>query len=106
MSSDTLAIRASPDPGSVALVRVFVGNVLAVFGVEQQEVDDVKVAVSDLVSGLVEAGIPIEVNAHMDTTALILTGNLAARPPAAGALLLGSRLNVGEGHWTIDLHAV
>jgi hypothetical protein len=64
-----------------------------------------KVAVSDLVSGLVVAGLPIEVKAQMNSAVLTLTGNLASRPPAAGARLLGSRLNVDEGHWSIELRS-
>jgi hypothetical protein len=87
----------------VALVRVFVGNVLSVFGADQVEAEDVKVAVSDLVSALVEAGTPMEVEAEINGAQLTLTGNLAGPPPAAGALLLGSRLEVGEEQWTINL---
>ena len=98
-----MTIRADPDPKSVALVRVFVGNVLAVFGADELDVNDVKVAVSDIVSGLVEAGRPIEIEARVAESELRLTGNLAAPPPPAGVLLLGSRLDVGEGHWTIKL---
>lgn len=79
------------------------GNLLAVFGADEADVNDVKLAVSDLVSGLVEAGRPIEIEARIAETELRLTGNLAAPPPSAGGLLLGSRLDVGEGHWTINL---
>lgn len=88
----------------MALVRVFLGNVLAVYGADDVDVSDVKIAVSDLVTGLVEAGTPIEVEAKIAETKLLLTGNLAGPPPSAGGLLLGSRLELGETHWAIRLH--
>lgn len=94
-------MRADPKPRSVALARVFVGNVLSAFGAEEPETEDVKVVVSDLVTGLVDAGRPIEISAVFNGGGLQLSGNLATS--AASAPLLGSRLDLGEGHWQINL---
>jgi hypothetical protein len=105
LSPDTLSMRADPDPRSVALARVFVGNVLSAFGSDEDEAQDVKVVVSDLATGLVEAGRPIEISASFSRRELRLSGNMATGASAVSAPLLGSRLDMGEGHWTIDLSA-
>src|SRR5690606_26659081 len=63
LKAETLSIRVEPEPNAAALSRVFVGNVLVIAGSTEQDIDDVRIAVSDLTSGLVEAGTPIEITA-------------------------------------------
>lgn len=102
MKAETLSIRVEPEPNAAALSRVFVGNVLVIAGSTEQDIDDVRIAVSDLTSGLVEAGTPIEITAIIGDREVRLEGNAPALA-GAGPLLLGRRMAVGEGRWTINL---
>jgi hypothetical protein len=101
LTTETLSIRLDPDPHSVALTRVFVSNVLSLFGASDQDVEDVRIAVSDIASGLVEGGAPIEIEATITDDEAWLAGNSVPGSEGAGPLLLGSRMTLGAGDWTI-----
>ncbi len=103
MTGESLSIRLDPAPDSVALCRVFVGGVLGVVGVPDQDVEDVRVAVSDFATGLVEAGVDIEIGARVAPGEVLLEGNFVGPVPEAGTLLLGGRMNLGDERWVITL---
>jgi hypothetical protein len=101
-STDPITIRLEPTPGSVAMSRVFVGRILGAAGVRGQDIEDARIAVSDIASGLVEAGAAIQIEAVLRTGGATLSGNCAPDLPEAGRLLLGDRLRVDGQTWVID----
>lgn len=102
MTPASLSILVDPEPQAAALSRVFVRNVLHMFGAPELDVEDVQMAVSDIVSGLIEAGTPIEIRATIEGDRAVIEGNAPA-VPGAGPLLLGIRMLAGEGRWKITL---
>jgi hypothetical protein len=82
--------------------RVFVGRVLGAAGVEGQDIEDARIAVSDIASGLVGAGAPIEIEAVLRNGGITLTGNCTPTLPEAGRLLLGDRFRVDGRTWVIE----
>jgi hypothetical protein len=85
------------------MCRVFVGRILGAVGVEGHSIDDARVAVSDIASGLVEAGTPIEIEAVLKDGGATISGNCARNVPDAGKLLLGDRLRLDGERWAIEL---
>jgi hypothetical protein len=105
LTGETLSIRLDPTSTSVALCRVFVGGVLGVAGAPDRDVDDVRIAVSDIATALVEAGSEIEIHARITDGEVSFEGNRAGHVPEAGALLLGDRMTLGDARWVIRVLA-
>ena len=105
MKGETLSIRLEPTALSVALCRVFVGDVLAIFGVPDRHVDDIRIVVSDIATTLVEAGVGIEIEASIGDGLMSLEGNWMTEVPESAPLLLGDSMTIEDQRWVIRLHA-
>lgn len=105
MNGETLSLRLQPTPTSVAVCRVFVGDVLAVFGAPDREVEDIRIVVSDIATGLVEAGALIEIGASIGDGEMALEGNCVTELPQTARLLLSDLMTIGDRRWVVNLQS-
>lgn len=100
--SGDLSLRLPPEPVAARLSRVFVSGVLDTLGLDGPLVEDAKVVVSDLVTGLVVSGREVELAVHLEPGSVSIEGETAEEVPPTVALL-GDSVSTGGGRWRIHL---
>lgn len=104
MTGEAVSIRLEPTLPSVAMSRIFIVSVLAAAGADDTTVENARVFISDVSTGLVSEGAEILIEARFaDDGGASLGGNLPGLVPEAGSLLLGDLLEISENRWTLTV---
>jgi hypothetical protein len=94
-------VRLGPVPEAAAMARIFAAE--ASIGASDQEVEDLRIFVSDIATSLIEEGSEVLIEARLTDQGRVLTGNCPTRLPATGHQLFGDRLAFEDGQWQIRL---
>nr|PZN32794.1 MAG: hypothetical protein DIU67_07610 [Actinomycetota bacterium] len=103
MTGEAVSIRLEPTLPSVAMSRIFIVSVLAAAGADDTTVENARVFISDVSTGLVSEGAEILIEARFADGGASLGGNLPGLVPEAGSLLLGDLLEISENRWTLTV---
>ncbi len=111
MSETRLRLGLEPDPENVIIARAFAGSVLRVVDLPPAFIDDVRLAISELITLVVGTGrtddVTVEVTAGVDEVTLTITaGKLPPLPDETLALLtntLGDRFLSTTQAWVLTV---
>lgn len=103
MRLEPVEIRLSPAPQGPALARTFVTELMTHSGVDPDQVENVRIVVSDLTTALLETRQPVRLHARISDDEIMFRGTCPTELPATGALLLGGAMTVEDGEWAIRL---
>ena len=106
MSVDPIEVRLATTPQAPALARTFVTELMAHSGVDADQMDNVRIVVSDIATALIETSQPVNLSADLADDAITFRGKCPIELPSTGGLLLGQAMTVENGEWAIRLPLV
>jgi hypothetical protein len=100
---DPIEIRLATVPGAPALARTFVTELMTHSGVDPDQMENVKIVISDITTALLAEQQPVRLLAEMADDAITFRGTCPTEVPATSALLAGEVMTVEGDEWAIRL---
>lgn len=103
---EVLRLVVRPDAFLLATGRTFVGTVLATLGFDESAVEDVKLVVSDVMTGFLSSGAPVAIVVVVEdgSVEIDLTGEGGTAEVPTAVALPGAMTPTERG-WRLILHA-